>query len=195
MIITKNTKMSEKFRDPEFVMFVGPMFSSKTSRLLTSLDRCKYQNKQIVAFKPKIDERYSQSNIVTHGGISWPAINVSNGKEILLHADKADVVGVDEAFMIDGCADALLKLFKLGKTVYVSSLQLSASGVPFDEIKDMLPWATKIEVCPSVCPITQRDAYYTIRKIDGLEEISVGGAEHYEPRCWEATHFMRADND
>lgn len=195
MIITQGTKMAEKFRDPEFVMFVGPMFSSKTSRLLTSLDRCKYQNKKIVAFKPKIDGRYSQSDIVTHGGISWPATNVSSGQEILSFSDKADVIGVDEAFMIDGCAEALLKLFKMGKTVYVSSVQLSATGQPFDEIKDMMPWATKISVCPSVCPITQRDAFYTVRKIEGLDEISVGGADHYEPRCWEATPFMRAENE
>lgn len=191
MIITQGIKMAEKFRDPEFVMFVGPMFSSKTSRLLASLDRCRYQNKSIAVFKPKIDERYSQSNVVTHTGHSWPATNVSNGQEILGLAGQSDIIAVDEAFMIDGCSEALIKLFKQGKTIYVSSLQLSASGQAFEEVKEMMPWATKIEVCPSVCQLTQRDAYYTIRKIEGLEEISVGGADHYEPRCWELTPFMK----
>lgn len=186
--------MPKNFRDPEFVLFVGPMFSSKTSRLLAALDRCKYRNQKIVAFKPRIDERYSQSSIVTHSGSSWPAVNVSNGQDILDLANGADIVAVDEAFMIDGCADALLKLFKSGKTIYASSIQLSATGQPFEEVKEMMPWATKIEVCPSVCSITQRDAYYTVRKINGLDEISVGGAEMYTPVCWEFTPFMRNDD-
>jgi thymidine kinase len=183
--------MPNSFRDPEFVMFVGPMFSSKTSKLLSAIDRCRYQNKKITAFKPGMDGRYSQSNIVTHAGHSWPATNVSNGQEILDLSRASDIIAVDEAFMIDGSAQALIELFKQGKTVYVSSIQLSASGHAFEEVKEMMPWATKIEVCPSVCPVTQRDAYYTIRKVDGLEEISVGGSEHYEPRCWEMTPFMK----
>ena len=73
----------------------------------------------------------------------------------------------------------------MGKTIIISSLQLSASGNVFSEVQDMMPWATKIEVCPAVCPVTGRDAFYTHHKIEGLEEIAVGGAEYYEPRCWE----------
>lgn len=184
--------MINNFRDPEFTMFVGPMFSSKTSKLLAALDRSGYQHKKIVAFKPKMDNRYSQDGeIMTHRGSKWPAIGVSSGKEILEMSQHADIVGVDEAFMIDGCADALINLFRCGKTVFVSSIQLSASGKPFEEVKEMMPWATRIEVCPAVCPVTQRDAYYTVRKIDNLEEISVGGAAHYAPACWETAHFMQ----
>ena len=101
-----------------------------------------------------------------------------------------DVVAIDEAFMIDGCAEAALILFKQGITVIVSSLQLSASGNVFEEVRDMMPWATRIEICPAVCPITGRDAYYTHRKIDSIDEITVGGADIYEPRCWEFHSFM-----
>jgi len=180
-----------KFRDPEFVIFTGPMFGSKTSRLLAALTRCKYQNKDIMVFKPKIDERYSQNNIVTHGGTEWPATNVSNGQEILDLSGQSDVIGVDEAFMIEGSAEALVKLFKQGKTIFVSSIQLSATGQPFHEVKEMMPFATKIEVCPAVCPHTQRDAYYTVRKKKNADEISVGGAESYTPVCWEKAPFMR----
>lgn len=175
-------------------MFVGSMFSSKSSRLLAALDRCRYQNKKVIAFKPQMDERYSQSDIVTHGGLSWPAINVSNGEQIVKLAIDADVVAVDEAFMIDGCADALVRLFKSGKTILVSSIQLSASGIPFNEVKEMMPWATRIDVCPAVCPITHRDAFYTVRKISGLSEIAVGGDESYSPACFEHTPFMRNDD-
>ena len=92
--------------------------------------------------------------------------------------------------MIDGSAEAALALFRKGTTVIVSSLQLSASGTVFEEVRDMMPWATKIEICPAVCPLTGRDAYYTQRKIDSIDEITVGGADIYEPRCWEYHSFM-----
>jgi len=107
------------------------------------------------------------------------------------------VVAVDEAFMIDNCASALLELFREGKTIVVSSLQLSASGMVFEEVRDIMPWATKIEICPAVCPVTGRNAYYTHRKIEGMNEIVVGGSDLYEPRCWEHHDFMnrRQGND
>ena len=92
--------------------------------------------------------------------------------------------------MIDGCAKVALELFRRGITVIISSLQLSASGSVFEEVRDMMPWATKIEICPAVCPITGRDAFYTHRKIDNIDEITVGGADIYEPRCWEHHGFM-----
>ena len=92
--------------------------------------------------------------------------------------------------MIDGCAESLIQLFRLGKTIVVSSLQLSASGNVFTEIRDMMPWATKIEICPAVCTVTGLDAYYTHKKVNDLAEITVGGSELYEPRCWMHHSFM-----
>ena len=181
-------------RDPEFIIFTGPMFGSKTTRLLAAVDRYKYQNKDIVAFKPRMDNRYSGVEICTHSGGKISAVGVETGHDILkfiedLEGD-VDVIAIDEAFMIDDCAEAALKLFRSGITVIISSLQLSASGNVFEEIRDMMPWATRIEICPAVCPITGRDAFYTHRKIDSIDEITVGGADIYEPRCWEYHSFM-----
>ncbi len=180
--------------DPEFIIFTGPMFGSKTTRLLASLDRYVYQNKNIVAFKPVMDSRYSDVEICTHSGGRFPAQGVSSGLDVLHFLSETnvdyDVIAVDEAFMIDGIATVLLDLYRKGKTIIVSSLQLSASGNVFEEVRDIMPWATKIEICPAVCPITGRDAYYTHRKVSGLNEIEVGGADMYEPRCWEYHTYM-----
>jgi thymidine kinase len=180
--------------DPEFIIFTGPMFGSKSTRLLAALDRYAYQNKDILAFKPVMDNRYSGIEICTHSGGRFPAQGVSSGADITDFLSNArlsyDVIAVDEAFMIDGIAKVLLKLFREGKTILVSSLQLSASGNVFEEVRDMMPWATRIEVCPAVCPITGRDAYYTHRKIPGLTEIAIGGSDMYEPRCWEYHTYM-----
>ena len=179
-----------RMTDPELVIFTGPMFGSKTTKMLASVDRYRYQHRRIVAFKPIMDDRYADLRIQTHSGGSIPAVGVSTGEDIVKHVyekllGEVDVIAVDEAFMIEGSANALIDLFRAGISVVVSSLQLSASGNVFEEIRDLMPWATKIEVCPAVCPITGRDAYYTHRKLDGLEEIAVGGADMYEPRCWE----------
>ena len=180
--------------NPEFIIFTGPMFGSKTTRLLATIDRHHYQNRNVVAFKPKMDDRYSSLEIRTHSGGSFPAVGIQTGSDILGYLSsvdgKVDVIAVDEAFMINGVSDVLLQLFRDGKTIVVSSLQLSASGNVFEEVRDMMPWATKIEVCPAVCTVSGRDAYYTHRKVAGLEEIAVGGKELYEPRCWEHHSYM-----
>jgi len=179
--------------DPEFIIFTGPMFGSKTTRLLAMLDRYHYQNKKIVAFKPVMDDRYSNIEICTHSGGKFPAVGVNSARDVVKYLEEdtpVDVIAVDEAFMVDGIADVLLSQFRKGRTIIVSSLQLSASGNVFEEVRDMMPWATKIEICPAVCPVTGRDAYYTHRTVEGLEEIAVGGSEMYEPRCWEHHSYM-----
>ncbi len=177
-------------RQPYFIVYTGPMFGSKTTRMLAAIERASYQNKKVIAFKPKMDNRYSEGEIVTHTGMRFLANNVKTGEEILSLSDEYDVVAVDEAFMIDGVAAVLIELFKKGKSVIVSSIQLSASGQVFEEIRDILPWATKIEICPAVCLHTGADAFYTVRKTLCGNEIEVGGSETYEPRAWTHTPFM-----
>ena len=117
--------------NPKFIIFTGPMFGSKTTRLFAVLDRYKYQKRKIIAFKPSIDKRYFKTKISTHSGASIPAMTVKNGQQILdfvSEFDEYDVVAVDEAFMIPEIAMALISLFKKGKTIVVSSLDLSATG-------------------------------------------------------------------
>ncbi len=175
-------------RIPEFIILTGPMFGSKTTRMLALIDRYKYMKKSVVAFKPRMDSRYSTSKIVTHNGGGCDAFNVSSGKEMLMILatidTNVDIVAVDEAFMIDGVSDALIDIYRLGKTVLVSSIDLSSSCRPFPEMVKMFPWATSIQKCPAVCTVCNNDAYYTHKKTQSDEEISVGGAEMYEPRCW-----------
>jgi len=180
--------------NPEFIVYTGSMFSGKTSRLLSLLDRYKYQNKKILAFKPLIDDRYSENEISSHSGWKFPAICVSNGADVLEHLSQLDdpprVIAVDEAFMIPGIAETLIWLYKNGFTVVVSSLEMSATGKPFDEIVRILVWATHVEKCTAVCTVCSRDAHYTYKKQTGGHEIEVGGSELYEPRCHEHHLFI-----
>lgn len=174
-------------KPPELKIFTGPMFGGKTTRMLAALERYQYQHRKTILFKPRIDVRYSEEKVVTHKGQEHTSILVSSGQEILEKSCDADVVAVDELFMIPDSAQALLALFRKGKTVLVSTLQLSSqpSGyTAFDEVKNLMPWATGIEVCPAVCSKCDRDAYYTERLIKEEREVLVGGAESYQPVCW-----------
>lgn len=172
---------------PEFIVYTGPMFSSKTSKLLSSLERYKYQQKRVAVYKPEIDDRYSESEVMTHGGLKVSAFCVKTGADIIENlatlSENPHVVAVDEAFMIPGIAETLIWLYRNAYTVVVSSLELSAAGTVFPEVEKMLPWATKVEKCTAVCTVCGRDAHYTHKKQTGGEEIEVGGSELYEPRC------------
>ena len=179
-------------KNPQFIVFTGPMFGSKTTRMLSVLERCSYQNRQVVAFKPKMDDRYSEGEICTHAGLKFPAVNVSSGQEILEKCAGYDVIGVDEAFMIEDCSTALIKLFRRGYNIVVASIDLSASCMPFAEIAAMLPFATDVVKCTAVCPKCGNDAAYTQRKFQNEnDEIVVGGSELYEPSCFKHhTYFQ-----
>jgi thymidine kinase len=170
-----------------FIVYAGPMFSAKTTSLLSTLDRYKYQGKRIVIFKPKLDDRYSVDNVSTHGGWKMPATCVKLGTDILENLANLEqnphAIAVDEAFMIPGVADVLIWLYRSGYSIVVSSLDLSASGKPFVEIEKMLPWATKVEKLSAVCTVCNKDAFYTYKKQVGGDEIEIGGVELYEPRC------------
>lgn len=172
---------------PELKIFTGPMFGGKTTRMLAALERYQYQNRSTMLFKPSIDKRYSEQKVVTHKGQEHTSILVSSGSEVFDYGIAADVVAVDEMFMIPGSANALIELFSKGKTILVSTLQLSSEPFgykAFDEVQALLPWATSIEVCPAVCSQCNRDAFYTQRIGNQPKQILVGGPEAYQPVCW-----------
>jgi len=184
----------------EFVLYTGPMFSSKTTRLLSRIDRCKYQKKTVVSFKPKKDNRYTiDDQIVTHNDLHMQCHTVENGKAMLeavaSSISTVDSVAIDEIFMIPGASEASIELFKKGYDVYVSSIELSFSGQPFEEVLKIMPYCTQIVKCSAVCAICQKDARYTYKKVDNEisapDEIQVGGEEIYEPRCQIHHRYMR----
>lgn len=191
--------MKSTKNNPEFIVYTGSMFSGKTTALLATVERWQFQNKKVIAFKPQIDVRYSESEIVSHLGWKIKAHTIKEGKDIIkiLQEDKNayDVVAVDETFMIPGIADVLIWLFRHGTSVIVSTLDLSSAGKPFKEVEKMLPFCTKIKKCAAVCTICGCDAYYTYRKNESEDEIALGGKELYEPRCFEHHLIINQTHD
>jgi len=185
-------------RQPAFIIYTGPMFASKTSRLISTLDRFTRKNLNVVTFKPTIDTRFSLAQIVTHNGAYIHAECVNTGHEMQTFLEnrrrqglRTDVIGVDEAFMISGVAEVLIDWYRRGTTIVVASIQMSASLEPFAEIVKMMPWATQIEVCSAICSECDQDAYLTTAKYDFVDQKVplVGGGELYAPLCHQ--HFSR----
>jgi|TARA_R110001599_G_scaffold71320_1_gene199075 thymidine kinase len=181
----------------EFIVFVGPMFGGKTTKLLSAVDRYHYQKRDIFAFKPKVDQRYAREEITTHWGGKLQAHLVTDANDIWEFFQANDrarldnpVIAVDEAFMLANAGEVLPDLFKWGATVIASTLQISSDGTPYPEVAGFISYATKVEVCPAVCTTINcgADAHYT-EKIGGRLDhgIEVGGAEMYQPRCFK--HF------
>ena len=189
----------------DLILYTGPMFSSKTTKLLMQADKRFYQKQKVIAFKSRMDDRYSQvGEIVTHNFNKIPAHLVDTGEEMVAKIAEQDVdcVIIDELFLIKGGADACLTLYKKGYDVVVASIDLSFTGEPFHEIKELMPYCTRIVKCKSVCSVCQKDARYTYKKVSvkhvnsfdsnpSIEIIQVGGAELYEPRCQEHHNYMR----
>jgi thymidine kinase len=155
------------------------------------LERFKHQHKIVECFKPMIDDRYSDSEIVSHSGWSAKAHCVKEGSDILgvlaNNDDEVNVVAVDEAFMIPGISDVLTWLHRNGMNIIVSTLDMSSNGKSFREVEKMMAYATHVEKCTAVCTVCGADARYTYKKQVGGDEIEVGGKELYEPRCF--LHF------
>ena len=153
-------------------------------------DKRFYQKQKVIAFKSRMDDRYTQvGEIVTHNFNKIPAHLINTGDEMLtkIAEQEVDCVIIDELFLIEGGAAACLTLYKKGYDVVVASIDLSFTGEPFHEIKELMPYCTKIVKCKSVCSVCQKDARYTYKKVSvkhvdtfdsdpSVEQIQVGGA-------------------
>ena len=185
--------------NPKFIVYCGPMFSSKSTRLIADVERYRLQGRSIICFKPKMDERYQKTKITTHNGASIEAQLVVSGTDILSIVKSLkqvpDVVAVDEAFMIEESCEALVELFSYGINIVVASIDLSASCTPFTEVAAMLPFATEVVKCKAVCTKCGSDAAYTQRKFQNEnDEIVVGGSELYEPSCFKHHIYFQNKN-
>lgn len=188
--------------NPFFNVYIGPMFGAKTTRLLTDIDRLKYKGRKVIAFKPNVDKRYAEDKITSHNNGSIKACCIDDANDIFnviesfkLDGTSIDTIAVDEAFMIKRIDSVLVSLYKQGYNIIVASIQMDTKEKPFENIKNILPWATKIEICPAVCTMCNEDAYFTEALFDienATQEEKIGGKSMYEPRC--AKHFSEFSN-
>ena len=163
----------------------GCMFSGKTEELIRRLKRVKIANLNFVVFKPAIDLRFSESHVVSHDAHSIEAIPVKQAEDMLLPAQNADVVGIDEAqFFDEKIANICEKLAFEGKRVIVAGLDLDFQGKPFGPMPTLLAIADYATKLHAICMICGNIAHISYRKHTGnKDQVLLGEKDIYEPRC------------
>jgi len=168
----------------------GPMFSGKSEEMIRRLRRAEIAGQRVVIFKPRIDDRYDATHVVSHAGARMQAVPVASVSEIAVHADGYDVVGIDEAqFLGEGVVMAALGLADRGVRVVVAGLDQDFRRLPFGAMPELLVHAEFVDKLQAVCHRCGGPATTTQRLVDGEpapysgETVVVGAAEQYEARC------------
>ena len=162
----------------------GSMFSGKTEELIRRLKRVEFAQQKLLLFKPAIDNRYHEEQVVSHKGSSLEAIPVSNSSEILKHWKKERIVAIDEAQFFDaGLVDVCADLAKHGVRVIIAGLDMDYLGKPFGPMPSLLCLAEYVTKVHAICLSCGNLAQYSHRTTKDEGQVLVGAVEKYEPLC------------
>lgn len=175
-------------------VITGSMFSGKTEELLRRLRRAKLANQKVEIFKPKIDNRYSEAEVVSHDENSILSTVVDSSSSILLLSEDVQVIGVDEAQFFDpGLVDVCCKLADRGTRVIVAGLDMDFRGQPFGPIPRLLASAEYVTKVHAICMRCGNLAQYSHRKSGDDKQVMLGEKDEYEPLCRKC--FIKAKNN
>ena len=164
----------------------GSMFSGKTEELIRRLKRAKIANLKVEIFKPQIDTRYHETEVVSHDSNSIMSTPVSSSQNILLLSSDVEVVGIDEAqFFDDGLPDVCEQLANRGIRVIIAGLDMDFLGRPFGPIPALLAKAEYITKVHAICVRCGALANHSYRLVESDTKVLLGEKESYEPRCRE----------
>ena len=162
----------------------GSMFSGKTEELIRRLKRVKIANLKLEIFKPAIDVRFDDVNIVSHDTNFIQSIPVESSQTILLLAHDVDVVGIDEAQFFDAeIGNVCEQLAFRGIRVIIAGLDMDYTGKPFGQIPNLLAMADYITKLHAICVKCGNIANVSYRKVAGDNQLMLGEKDKYEPRC------------
>ena len=166
-------------------VIAGPMFSGKSEELIRLLRRAAIARQRVQVFKPKLDNRYSEGDVVSHTQMRIPCELVERADEIMPRLDpRTEVVGIDEAqFFDDALPRVLGHLANLGKRVVAAGLDMDYRGIPFGPMPELLAVAEEVHKIHAICTSCGSQAAYTQRLIESDELVVVGATGAYEARC------------
>lgn len=165
-------------------MIVGSMFSGKTEELIRRLRRAEYARMSTEIFKPSIDTRYSEDDVVSHDEKSIRSTPVESTQNILILANEVDVVGIDEAQFFDqGLVNVCNKLANQGARVVVAGLDMDFMGNPFGPIPALMATAEHVTKIHAICVRCGNLANHSHRKSKSKKLVVLGETDEYEPLC------------
>lgn len=185
MFVEPNFGKSKKTGWVEVVC--GCMFSGKTEELIRRLNRAIIANQKVEIFKPMVDTRYHEANVVSHNETSIRSTPVDFPNDILLLAGECDVVGIDEAqFFDDSIVEVCNKLANSGKRVVVAGLDMDFEGKPFGPMPNLLATAEFVTKVHAICAQTGELASFSYRLTEDDGTVLLGEKQEYEARSRES---------
>ena len=185
------SEMYKHYRKGWLEVISGCMFAGKTEELIRRINVLEFAKQKIIVFKPRIDNRYSESRIASHAGSQVESILIDKASDILDHiTEDIDVVAVDEVqFLDEDIIEVCDMLAAKGIRVMVAGLDTNFRGEPFGVMPTLLTTAEFVTTLTAVCVQCGAPATRTQRIVDGKPAqwddplILVGAKESYEARC------------
>jgi thymidine kinase len=172
----------------------GSMFSGKTEELIRRLKRAKFAKQQVEIFKPSIDTRYSDVDVVSHDQNTIQSTPIDSSSSILLLAGDNEVIGIDEAQFLDsGLVDVCNQLANRGIRVIIAGLDMDFKGKPFGPMPALCAIADDVTKVHAICVKCGSQAYVSHRLVASDKRVLLGETQEYEPLCREC--YQKAENE
>ncbi|MGB1040751.1 MAG: thymidine kinase [Flavobacteriales bacterium] len=162
----------------------GSMFSGKTEELIRRLKRAEFAQQSVEIFKPAIDIRYDEEEVVSHNENTIRSTPVTSSRNILLLGDGVEVVGIDEAqFFDEGLVEVCNQLANNGARVIIAGLDMDFTGKPFGVMPNLMATAEYVTKVHAICVKCGSLAQFSHRKTTDEQQVMLGETESYEPLC------------
>jgi thymidine kinase len=166
-------------------VIAGSMFSGKSEELIRRLRRAKIARQKVQVFKPELDSRFADNQIVSHSEMRHDSANSRSAAEVLARVDPdTEVVGIDEGQFFDNeLVNVANELARRGVRVIIAGLDQDYTGKPFEPMPQLLAIAEYITKTHAICMKCGQPANYSQRTFESDERVAVGAADKYEARC------------
>ena len=162
----------------------GCMFSGKTEELIRRIRRAQIAKMSVIVFKPKIDYRYSNTQIVSHNKIKIDSYCVNSSNDILNYSTEYDVFGIDEAQFFDkNILNVCIKLATIGKRIIIAGLDKDYKNNPFGFMPQLMCEADYLVKLRAICVKCGNSASYTKRTTKEIDQVVIGELDKYQALC------------
>ena len=177
--------MYRRSNDGWVEVICGPMFSGKSEELIRRVTRSQIARIPVQTFKPQLDDRYAESEVVSHSALKVEAIPVESSAQLLRTVDDTtEVIGIDEGqFFDDGLVEVVEQLAAAGKQVIIAGLDTDYLRRPFEPIPSLCDRAEYVTKVLAVCHKCGGPGMYTQRIVQSDALVVLGAQGAYEARC------------
>ena len=184
MVLFSEDHTLETCRRGRIEVICGSMFSGKTEELIRRLKRASFAKQRVEIFKPAIDTRYSNDEVISHDRNSIQSTPIDSSASILLFSSEIDVVGIDEAqFFDEGLVNVCNELANRCIRVIIAGLDMDFKGIPFGPMPALCAIADEVTKVHAICVRCGDLAYISHRIIASDKRVLLGEKEEYEPLC------------